>query len=466
MFSKGALRNRVRNSILYVQMAVLAVAGIAPVLNVGTVGAEQLTSRKATIGTSKPETSTTYDLQFSWASSLNPQSMVVQFCNDPLGTCTLPGSVFTGSGYAATGKEMNVTTNGAVASSTGFPNAFDGEQTSAQNGCSDVGTAASTMLCFTASGSNPAATATDAVVNLTGIRNPGLPDAANNKTVYVRIMMYSGSTFSGSPILEGTVAVSINQQLTVNGRVQERLNFCVAAAEDTGTSDAELPTTMAACSAINDTVIDLGVIDNGGVAKSPVPNSPPSSLGNASYGIAMLNTNASNGTAITYFAEPDATSGAANQLRAFRVPGASCSTTASTLTDQCFISALAAGEALTAGTERFGMNVPCIIQLDGANPTINGVLTTTTNLEATTAYNGDGTITPAADCEKTEPATTGGKYAWNETSAAVPIAQSSALGSKVVDNEIVKLNFAATAGATTPTGSYTVVSTYIATPTY
>jgi hypothetical protein len=36
----------------------------------------------------------------------------------------------------------------------------------------------------------------------------------------------------------------------------------------------------------------------------------------------------------------------------------------------------------------------------------------------------------------------------------------------VVDDEIIKLRFGATASATTPTGTYVVVTTYIATPTF
>ena len=57
--------------------------------------------------------------------------------------------------------------------------------------------------------------------------------------------------------------------------------------------------------------------------------------------------------------------------------------------------------------------------------------------------------------------TTGG-YAWPEVSTATTIAASST----VVDDEALILKFAGTANITTPTGSYGVTSTYIATATY
>jgi hypothetical protein len=64
----------------------------------------------------------------------------------------------------------------------------------------------------------------------------------------------------------------------------------------------------------------------------------------------------------------------------------------------------------------------------------------------------------AADCEN-EGET---EFAWSNSSTATTLVSST----NVVDDEIVKLRYGARAAATTPTGSYTVTSTYIATPTF
>ncbi|HEX9679387.1 MAG TPA: hypothetical protein VGA08_02090, partial [Candidatus Saccharimonadales bacterium] len=73
---------------------------------------------------------------------------------------------------------------------------------------------------------------------------------------------------------------------------------------------------------------------------------------------------------------------------------------------------------------------------------------TTANLVRDAEYAGDGTA--------------GDLWAWDETGTADRIATSTT----VVDDEMLILRFAATSAITTPTGTYTVVSTYIATPTF
>jgi hypothetical protein len=476
MFTVDTLRSKARNAAIYIQMVVLAVAGASPLLVTGQASAAQLTSRSVTISTSKPAAAASYNFKFSWASATDVKGVILQFCDSPLGTCNLPGNGTSATGYAGSTTAMNLAaaTRTADAGFPGGANDFVTPVTSTTGACNSVTGATRTMICLTGTGGT-AATATDATLNISGITNPALPDtpAKNNTTVYVRISLYSNTTFNGAgnPVFDGTVAASINQQLTVNGRVQERLNFCVAAIGDGGSTDTTLPTDMASCGALSTSVVDLGVIDNSSVAQSPVDNNPPTTQGNDSYGIAMVNTNASNGVSVTYFAEPDPTGGATNQLRAFRVPGAACNATAGNLLDQCFRSAVA-GTSITAGNEYFGLNIPCIIAKDGANPTVNSVLTTTQNLVPTFGYDNNAATTTqpgvsladynaAADCENSDHAA-GTSFQWNDTSTAAQLASSTS----VVDNEIIKLNFGASAAATTPTGSYTVVSTYIATPTF
>jgi hypothetical protein len=58
-------------------------------------------------------------------------------------------------------------------------------------------------------------------------------------------------------------------------------------------------------------------------------------------------------------------------------------------------------------------------------------------------------------------------FAWEETApAANVVATPIAFSTTVLDYELIVLRFAARAAATTPTGSYTVTSTYIATSTF
>jgi hypothetical protein len=71
----------------------------------------------------------------------------------------------------------------------------------------------------------------------------------------------------------------------------------------------------------------------------------------------------------------------------------------------------------------------------------------------------DADTSSGIDCEDDDDAT---NFAWNESSTATNLASSST----VVDDELIKFNFGAIASATTPTGIYTVVSTYIATATF
>lgn len=455
--NKFEAKDSIRNFLIALQVLALVLAGLAPVLANTQVNAEQLTSRKVTISTSEPDaTGVGYDFEFSWSEATAVNGVILQFCTTALGTCTLPAG-------------MNIS-GATVDASSGFPGgSLSSTKTTTSTGaCSDPATASATMVCLTSASATSAA-GTDATINLGSIVNPSLVAAPNLTTVYVRVSLYSGANFASSAVHAGTVAASINRQLTVNGRVQERLLFCVAAVDDGGITDTTLPRDMSECGAITDTVIDLGTVDNTSIAASPVNNNPPASQGNDKYGVAMLNTNASNGVAVTFFAEPDETPGSTEQLRSFRVPGATCNANPATLTDQCFQSAASSGTAFIVGSERFGVNIPCIVAWDGGDGStnVNGLLSTTRNLVPSPDYDGfDGSTTSSADCENTDPtpagASNGNTYAWNDTSNAVLLASSPT----VVDNEVIKLNFAAAAAATTPTGSYTVKSTYIATATF
>jgi hypothetical protein len=330
----------------------------------------------------------------------------------------------------------------AVGSQSGFPsNTTVFNEVTANTGDCDV-VADSTKYCINRTEAGQTSGATPLQIELNNVTNPTLGAAESNRTVYIRVSLYNNNGFTGGAVHQGTVAASINRQLVVSGRVRERLEFCVAALQqgDTVPSDCSgAPTTLE---------IDLGVIDNTTVVKAPVIADVVTSANNA-YGIALLNTNASNGATVQF--TPVEGNGT-EKLHSFRVNGAVCDAGAS-LTDQCFESAPGTGDGITAGQERFGMAIGCIVQAN-----------TTSNLGFSgTAYNGNADSDCATAGNNADDRFSGvNKFAWETTDTPVTIAQSSS----VVDNEVLQLTFAATASPTTPTGFYSVTSMYIATPTF
>jgi hypothetical protein len=425
----------------------IAMASLLPVLLSGNANAASLTSRKVTITSSEAsQTAVDYQFNFTLPTSTAVQSIIFAFCTTPLGTCTHP-----------TGMDNNYTLATLSASQTFSEATAFTEYTGADAGACDDhnnGTPAnSTEYCVTRTDTD-AETAAGKQITIQTVTNP-----STEASFYVRITVYSDTAFA-TAVHDGVVAGAVVNQLTVTGRVQERLQFCVAAIGDGGGTDTTLPADVATCIALSETTVDLGVIDNvSAISYSPVDNSA-SLLGDDEYGIAMLNTNASNGVVLSYFVE-DATnvSGAdTHQLKAFRVLPTDCDASAASLTDQCFQSAADAGNTVMAiGTEMFGMYVPCVDTTQGA---------TATPMTVDGAYDGqDATTANVADCENADKADNGGlqTIGWNTSSS---VADTIATSAGVLDDPIVKLSHAATASATTPTGTYTVVSTFIATATF
>jgi len=458
---------------------VLLASSALPLLLLNTpASAATLSSRKVTITDSTPaKTGVGYTFAFTTQSSTTIQSMIFQFCNTPLGTCALPGEA------TNNGTDNNVEID--VSAATAAPGTFTGtsgtafaEVSSDTGACTDADTGSqiATMYCVNRTEAT-SETAGAKTFEITGITNPTIQSGNNNEPVYVRITTFSDTSF-GTAVDDGTVAASIVNQLTVTGRVQERLVFCAFALDDAagsnntvGTGNGEFPTSCAANEANDSSNVDIGVVDNSTIARSPVDNSPPSSLGNDRFGATMVNTNASGGVSVAYFAT-QASSGT-NQLRAFRVSGAVCDGTPSVVTDQCFVSASDnsnAGTTISAGTEGFGMQMACVTNSNTttagttANLGAGGNGTGATNTFRTAYANGDTAL--AGDFEDngtdTCEAEAGDLYAWNDSGTAQAIIGSNT----VVDDEVVKLRFGASANATTPTGTYTAATTFIATATF
>lgn len=475
MFQLEALREKARDTSLLVVAAVMAISGAAPFLLQGQAGAATLSTRSVAITSSQENaTGVSYAFAFTFPAAQITQSIMFEFCTTPLGTCTKPAG-------------MNVHHDTAQVNATQtFSQTPAFTEVTVNTGVCAYGTTGTggtnTRYCVSRTGgtSATAETAAAKAITIDSITNPSIP-TGNNTEVYVRITTYTDNAFTAlNAGHDGTVAAAIVDQLTVTGRVQERLVFCVFALDDTaasaatvGVADGEYPTSCAAAEAVESNNVDIGVIDNLSVARSPVNNSPPASLGNDRFGAAMVNTNASLGVTIGYYASL-AGSGT-NELRAFRVAGATCNATQPDLTDQCFRSAADnanAGTTITSGVENFGMQIVCVNNSTRA-PAAAG---TTANLGAggtgtgagnsfRTAYaNGDATLAqlqtdPSNDCENSE---AGNLYAWNDSGTTQALISSNS----VVDDELIKLRFGASANATTPTGTYTVSSTFIATPTF
>lgn len=446
---KKALLDLGNKSLLWLKIAVLVAAGIMPALTFDTADAAQLTSRKLTISTSEADTPATHTYNFTLSSAIDVEGIIFEYCTTPLGTCTKPAGLDVDKDVA----QVNATQTFTVATAFAEVGTSTGD-------CNIAGTNADTKYCVNRTAAGNEADSVQKQIAIDTVTNPNL--VGNSTTFYVRVSLYDNSTFTsgggaGSQIVHnGVVAAAIVRQLTVTGRVAERLEFCVAAFTDNDGAPAN-------CAAFPSTTsIAIGTIDAADVYVTPVEPTA-TNLADDRFGAAMVNTNASGGVVIQYFPEPatSVTASDADQTRAFRVIPTDCSNLATSLTDQCFQSAGATAvdfNALIGGAnqERFGMQVPCVV----ANDTPRS---TTANITIPGDYdNADNTITTSANCENPTTGDTGEEFAFVDTGAATTFASSAT----VVDDEMVKIRFGATASPTTPEGSYLVVMTYIATPTF
>lgn len=423
MTIQSTLRRRVSAA---ATAAALVVSSIAPVLLLGgsAHAAGQVTSRFIQITTSVVSaTSVTYNVSFKPVTTTGTgaddiKGIVIDFCsNSPLigASCTQPTAMVTpNSGTFAV----------AHTGATGTPVSF----TAAGDGTGLVKLTHATGLDVI----TPANTITFALTGITNTSTVG--------TFYARVLTFNttaGATAytSGTPgthLDEGGVALSTARQLTINARVQEQLEFCVGAVPSTVVSDATTPANCSATEFNGSTqTIDIGVVDSNASSISPVV---AGSGGNDKNGGVMIRTNAFGGATISYFAQQETASGK------LKVIAAACSGTSST--DQCFNSAGTTQISFATAGEKFGMTASNVFRPTGS---------TTTNLTRSTDYDGDGTAA--------------GGFAWEDGGANNP-ATTLATSSTVLDYEMLLLRFAARAAATTPTGSYTVTSTYIATSTF
>lgn len=460
---------------------ILALSGFMPIVLFNrSADAAVLTTRSVTIGDSTPSaTGISYKFDFTAPASTAIQSMVFQFCDEAIQQvgCTKPTGI--NVGYAT----ATVSATGQVFSEATLFTEYSGANAGGCNGQGSSGDNTATTYCVTRTDTD-AETAAAKSITIDAITNPSIP-SGNNKTIFVRIKTYSDTAFA-TAVDTGTVAASIVNQLTVTGRVQERLEFCVFALDDAagssgtiGAGSGNFPNNCAASEATASTSVDLGIVDHLTVATSPVDNNPPTAIGNDRFGAAMISTNAANGITLAYYAA--AAGSGTNELRAFRVPGATCNASGTDLTDSCFVSGDdTADDAIVAGSEQFGVQIACIVNSDSTTSGIG----TTSNLgkNGAGAYTGNGTGTGGAyntiydadqsdldddstnhNCENDPGGTIlTEEFSWRDSGTAQALVSSV----KVVDREVVKLRYGAAASNTTPSGTYTVATVYIATPVF
>jgi len=401
----------------------------------------QMTERSIAISSSVAgATSTVYTVGFKPATSGTIQEIIIDFCNSATGpiigtTCTAP------TGFDLVKASTTIVNESGLNFGTGW--AINSTLTTASklvitDSLATTSVSAGTAVSFdigTGAGAN-------------GVTNP----TGTTGSFYARIMTYatttagdsysSATTGSNNPpaatVDAGGIALSTVDQLTINARVQEVLVFCV------GTTDAGISND---CSDISLNTVDLGIIDSSTVSISPIASA---NGGNGKNGLAMIRTNAVNGAQISYFAGPVTGDTGSLYLASLRVKNATCTGDGTYATglqdDQCFNSAGLTQTIFSTTApvkEGFGMTASSV-------DTTNG---TTTNLVRDAQYDGDGTNNA------------GNGWAWSQGTTDV-IASSMASTKKVLDDEMLVLRFAAVAAVTTPTGSYGVTSTYIATSTF
>jgi hypothetical protein len=440
----------------------LAVVALAPIWTPKEVDAAQITNRSVQISSGQPgATSVTYTFTFTLPSTSPVQGLKFVACDNAVstypgntGSCTAPtgfsgaGGGFSGAAFGSMFGTWQGATNFAV------------DPTGA-NDCVPSGTNHN-ILCATRTDATNQTT-TSHQISFTGIKNP----TANNYAFYIGIYTYSTANYVAPQTDFGATATAVTQALTTNAAVAEILNFCVGSTAIDDVSTVITPD----CSTLSGTSVNLGTLDTSTINITPwTTNCTAADCGmNA---VAMVRSNAGNGTTVSYDAIQQS---GTDHKGTLRISGATCDDPSGTgtpsggivgtndLTDPCINAAGSTQTVLNPGQEKFGM-------------TIAGV-----NYGSTTSYSCQYTTTPAGGdtCNLkplsnylgkggsgTEDYGTDNGFAWDETGTAVNIASSGTSTIKQIDDEALIIKYAATPQITTPFGPYQAQTDFIAVPVY
>jgi hypothetical protein len=452
-FSKNRIFSRV---LIGFTIIFLAFSWLLPMVS-QQAHALQITQRSLTLSSGVPSaTGTTWTYTFQTATSSALQSIKFVVCTTAVATYGLAStSATTGCTAPATGNLVNQgtqqgTLTGSWTNTTGFT-----RTTSTTGNCAP----GNNVLCVTRT---QAAAETNISATRTIAWNTQTNPSTSNTAFYVGIYTYSDTAYA-TPVDSGTVASAVVQTLTVNAAVAEILNFCVGST----TVDDATTSVSGDCASgpgVSGTSVNLGTLDSSHINITPVATNCTAS-DCSKNGVAMVRSNAINGTVVYYDAIQQS---GTNHVGTLRISGATCAADSVNLstdsTDQCF-NQRTAQATFTAGTERYGFTVAGV----NCGSTTSYTCTFaagTYNLQRDAAYDGTGGNTyNTTDKDQIVGSSTNG-YAWDESGTATALATSGSSTTKVIDDESLILKFAATPAITTPFGSYTAKADFIAVSTY
>lgn len=412
----------------------------------------QLSQRSLTLGSAQPGVSTTYKFTFYNVSTTPIKGLKFIACTTAFGTYG-GGNTCQGTATAPTGLSFSAGP-ASFASQNGFQ---DSSSLFARDATGNTYcTPSANVLCASrSSATTNETTNTPHDITFSGVVNPSL-SSNNGVTFYVGVYTYDAIT-SSTPLDSGTTAAAVVQTLTVSAQVAEVLQFCVGA---TSVNDAT-SNPGSDCSAISGNAVNLGTLDSSQINTSPWNTDG----GSNTNGVALVRSNAANGTTVSYDAIPstNVSNGDTDHLGTLRLDGVDCDATA-TFTDGC-INAAGPNQAIfTAGQEKFGMTIAGINCGSNGGATISyncDYSSGATNLAPQANYIGGTYVQGTSGTFGT-----GSGFAWQEDGSAVAIASSSSSPIKQIDDEAIILSFAATPSITTPFGSYSVKVDFVAVPTY
>jgi len=450
---------------------IIAIVALMPALMPQEVNAAQITERSMTISSGQPgATGVTYTFKFKLPTTTSPVQGIKLIACD-LAVSTYPGNTSgctppTGFNVAAGGFQ-----NATFGSQAGWQGAasFAVDSTGA-NDC--VPSAVNhNIICATRSDATNQADGLQRTISFSTIKNP----TATNYAFYVGIYTYSTVNYVAPQTDFGATASAVTQALTTNAAVAEILNFCVGSTtvDDVSTSIAT-DCAGAGGVAVAGTSVNLGTLDTSTINITPWSTNC-TQADCAKNAVAMVRSNAGNGTTVAY----DAIQQSGTEHKGtLRISGQSCDDPSgldavsggligtNDQTDNCINAAGDTQTVFTAGQEKFGMTIAGINYGSTTSYTcsygdvaLSIAAGNTCNLQPLSGYLGSG----GAGTE-TYDVTNG--FAWDETGAAVNIASSGTSSVKQIDDEALVIKYAATPQITTPFGPYQAQTDFIAVPVY
>jgi hypothetical protein len=285
---------------------------------------------------------------------------------------------------------------------------------------------------------NASAPTSSQTVVFTNVQNP----TTANTAFYLRMTTYSDAGWA-TPVSTGTVAGAVTQTLTIGAQVAEILQFCVGT---TATDDAV--TAIGSTCGVG-TSVNIGTLDPTAVNISKVSTNG----GSDTNGLAILRTNAVNGSAVFYDVLQDS---GTTHPGALRIAGANCTTNPYS----CINSIGTSQAKITAGTQNFGMTIAGTNCGTAATYYTCVYGSSSEHLVPSTNYVGKTGAYCSTNCNGSGE----NGFAWVESGAATQIA--SAASNNTVADEALILKFAATPSITTTFGPYIVKADFTAVPEY